>query len=84
MEKYGSDKPDLRFGLEISDLSDIAAQTEFAVFKTIVAEGGKVKGISALRAAAPTTRSQLDELNDAGAEPGSSGLAYNFTGQWSR
>ena len=47
MEKYGSDKPDLRFGLEISDLSDIAAQTEFAVFKTIVAEGGKVKCISA-------------------------------------
>ena len=62
MEKYGSDKPDLRFGLEISDLSDIAVKTEFGVFKTVVAEGGKVKGI-VLRAAAPIPAAQLDELN---------------------
>jgi aspartyl-tRNA synthetase len=62
MERYGSDKPDLRFGLEISDISDIAARTEFAVFKSIVAEGGKVKGISA-SGCGGYTRSQLDELN---------------------
>ena len=47
MEKYGSDKPDLRFGLEIADLSDIAAKTDFGVFKAILADGGKVKGIVA-------------------------------------
>ncbi len=73
MEKYGSDKPDLRFGLEISDLSDIAAQTEFAVFKSTVAEGGKVKCISAPGCCA-YTRSQLDELNTLVRSLGAQGL----------
>jgi aspartyl-tRNA synthetase len=62
MEKYGSDKPDLRFGLEISDLSDIAAATEFGVFKSVVKDGGRVKGIVAPGCCA-YTRGQLDELN---------------------
>jgi aspartyl-tRNA synthetase len=73
MEKYGSDKPDLRFGLEISDLSDIAARTEFAVFKTIVAEGGKVKCISA-PGCCTYSRSQLDELNNVVRNLGAQGL----------
>ncbi len=62
MEKYGTDKPDLRFGLEISDLSDIAASTEFGVFKSVVKDGGRVKGILA-PGCCTYTRSQLDELN---------------------
>jgi aspartyl-tRNA synthetase len=62
MEKYGSDKPDLRFGLEIRDISDIAAKTEFSIFKSVVASGGKVKGICA-PGCCGYTRSQLDELN---------------------
>ena len=41
MAKYGSDKPDLRFGLEIVDVTDIAAETEFKVFKDVVAAGGR-------------------------------------------
>jgi len=62
MERYGTDKPDLRFGLEIRDLSDIAGETEFSVFRSIIAAGGKVKGICAPGCAA-YTRHQLDELN---------------------
>ena len=62
LEKYGSDKPDLRFGMEMKDLSDIAVKTEFSVFKKIVAEGGKVKGICAAGCAG-YTRNQLEELN---------------------
>jgi aspartyl-tRNA synthetase len=73
MEKYGSDKPDLRFGLEISDLSDIAAKTDFGIFKSVVAEGGKVKGLLAPGCCA-YTRSQLDELNALVQQLGAAGL----------
>jgi len=62
MERYGTDKPDLRFGLEIRDLSDIVAQSDFSVFRSVIASGGKVKGICAPGCAA-YTRHQLDELN---------------------
>jgi len=62
MERYGMDKPDLRFGMEIGDLSDIVAQSEFSVFRSAIAEGGKVKGICA-PGCATYTRHQLDELN---------------------
>ena len=62
MEKYGSDKPDLRFGMEMQDFSDIAAKTDFSVFKKIVAEGGKVKGICA-PGCSGYSRTQLEELN---------------------
>jgi aspartyl-tRNA synthetase len=62
MERFGSDKPDLRFGMELADLSDIAAGTEFGVFSRAVAEGGKVKGICA-PGCAGYSRGQLDELN---------------------
>ncbi len=73
MDKYGTDKPDLRFGLEIADFSDIAARTEFGIFKSVVAEGGKVKGILAPGCCA-YTRSQLDELNEITQKLGAAGL----------
>jgi aspartyl-tRNA synthetase len=73
MEKYGSDKPDLRFGLEISDISDIAVRTEFGIFKSVVSEGGKVKGIVA-PGCCTYTRSQLDELNALVQKLGAPGL----------
>jgi len=73
MERYGTDKPDLRFGLEIRDLSDIAAQTDFSVFRSAIAEGGKVKGICA-PGCANYTRSQLDELNKLVQSLGAEGL----------
>jgi len=73
MERYGTDKPDLRFGLEIGDLSDIAGQTDFSVFRSAIAKGGKVKGICA-PGCATYTRSQLDELNKLAKELGAGGL----------
>ena len=73
MEHYGTDKPDLRFGLEIGDLSDIAAQTDFSVFRSAIAEGGKVRGICA-PGCANYTRSQLDELNKLVQSLGAGGL----------
>ncbi len=62
MACYGTDKPDLRFGLEIRDLSDIVAQSDFSVFRSVIAEGGRVKGICA-PGCGDYTRGQLDELN---------------------
>ncbi|UCH42675.1 MAG: aspartate--tRNA ligase [Dehalococcoidales bacterium] len=62
MESYGIDRPDLRFGLEISDLSDIAAGTDFSVFRSAIDQGGRVKGICA-PGCGNYTRTQLDELN---------------------
>ena len=62
MGRYGTDKPDLRFTLEIRDLSDIAAQSSFAIFRSAVSGGGEVKGICA-PGCATYTRGQLDELN---------------------
>ncbi len=73
MERYGTDKPDLRFELEIRDLSDIAAQSSFSIFQSAIASGGKVKGICAPGCAA-YTRSQLDELNKLAQGLGAGGL----------
>ena len=73
MERYGTDKPDLRFGIEIRDLSDIAAETDFSVFRSVISQGGKVKGICA-PGCASYTRQQLDELNRTVQELGAKGL----------
>jgi len=61
MSAYGTDKPDLRFGLEMADLSDIAASTDFRVFTSVVESGGIVKGFSA-PGCASYSRRQTDEL----------------------
>ncbi len=73
MARYGTDKPDLRFGLEIRDLSDIIAQSEFSVFRSAIAEGGVVKGICA-PGCGSYTRGQLDELNKLVLNLGAGGL----------
>ncbi|MFH1662691.1 MAG: aspartate--tRNA ligase, partial [Chloroflexota bacterium] len=73
MKRYGTDKPDLRFGMELKDITDIAEQTEFAVFKSIIAEGGRVKGICATGCAS-YSRHQLDELNEIARSAGAKGL----------
>ncbi|MBA7692483.1 Aspartate--tRNA ligase [subsurface metagenome] len=73
MERYGTDKPDLRFGLEIRDLSDIAVQSSFSIFRSAIANGGKVKGICA-PGCATYTRRQLDELNKMAQGLGAEGL----------
>ena len=73
MERYGTDKPDLRFGLEIGDLSDIAGQSRFSIFRSVIANGGKVKGVYA-PGCATYTRSQLEELNSMAQGLGARGL----------
>jgi len=73
MERYGTDKPDLRFGMEIGGLSDIAAETDFSIFKSALISGGKVKGICAPGCAA-YTRHQLEELGRLARDFGAGGL----------
>ena len=63
MLRYGTDKPDLRFGLEIEDLSDVGAQTDFGVFRSALDAGGSVRGICA-PGCSSYSRRQLDELSD--------------------
>ncbi|MCX6002845.1 MAG: aspartate--tRNA ligase [Chloroflexi bacterium] len=73
MEKYGSDKPDLRFGMEMEDITELAGQSEFALFHKVVADGGKVKAICA-SGCADYTRNQLEELNKLAQSYGAGGL----------
>lgn len=73
MERYGTDKPDLRFKMEIGDISDIAGQTEFAIFKNVINEGGRVKGICVSDCAC-YSRHQLNEINEMAKSAGAQGL----------
>jgi aspartyl-tRNA synthetase len=73
IERYGTDHLDLRFGMEISDLSDIVAQTEFKVFRSAIDNGGQVKAICA-PGCANYTRHQLNELNKLAQNLGAAGL----------
>jgi aspartyl-tRNA synthetase len=62
MLRYGSDKPDLRYGLEIVDISDLAAQTEFKVFRGTLETGGKVRGLNVKGGVEKFSRKMLDDL----------------------
>ena len=72
--KYGTDKPDLRFGMELTDVSDIAGKTNFQVFANVVKAGGQVKGIR-VPGCANYTRKQIDELTELAKAKGTQGLA---------
>jgi len=74
MERYGSDKPDLRFGLQFKDISDIAGETSFDIFRSAVAEGGKVKGIC-VPGCAHYSHQQIAELTELAKNNGAKGLA---------
>jgi aspartyl-tRNA synthetase len=73
MLRYASDKPDLRYGLEIADLTDIASQTDFAVFKSAISAGGVVRGFT-VPGCGDYSRHQLEELNTLATEAGAQGL----------
>jgi aspartyl-tRNA synthetase len=75
MERFGKDNPDLRFGLELADVSDLAAGCGFGVFSRAVAGGGQVKGIRA-QGLAGYSRKQLDELSAFVQTHGARGLAW--------
>lgn len=73
MDRFGTDKPDLRFGLELKDLSDIAVQSDFDIFTAAIASEGKVKGIRA-PGCATYSRKQLEDLNQLARSHGAGGL----------
>ncbi|NLZ45574.1 MAG: aspartate--tRNA ligase [Clostridiales bacterium] len=76
MEKYGTDKPDTRFGMEITDISEIAGKTDFVVFKGAIENGGSVRAITVKNGAATYTRKEIDKLTEHARGIGAKGLAY--------
>ncbi|MEZ6133096.1 MAG: aspartate--tRNA ligase [Planctomycetaceae bacterium] len=77
MERYGCDKPDLRFGMELIDIGDVGAASDFGVFRSVVESGGRVRGINAKGAGDKYSRRLLDkDLKDFVGEYGAKGLAY--------
>ncbi len=75
MERYGSDKPDIRFGMELKNVSDIVKNCGFGVFASVVESGGSVRGINA-KGQAEMPRKKLDALTDFAKGFGAKGLAY--------
>ncbi|MDQ4003967.1 MAG: aspartate--tRNA ligase [Actinomycetota bacterium] len=75
MERFGTDKPDLRFGLELNDVSEIARSSEFRVFRGAVDSGGAVRGI-AISGLGTLTRREIDDLTAVASAGGAKGLAY--------
>lgn len=73
VERFGTDKPDLRFGMELKDLSDIAEKTGFTVFKSALSGGGRVRGIC-VSGCGNYSRRQLEELNKLAQSLGAGGL----------
>lgn len=76
MARFGSDKPDVRFGLELQDLQAIAETSDFGVFKNAVVNGGQVKGIAVKGAAADYSRKDIDALGEFAGRYGAKGLAW--------
>lgn len=76
MERFGHDAPDQRFGLEITDATDIAADSEFRVFRGAVEAGGRVRGIRVPGAAARFSRKDLDNLTQMAIDAGAKGLVW--------
>ena len=86
MERFGHDAPDLRFGLEITDLTAVAGESDFRVFRAALEAGGRVRGIRVPGAAARFSRKDLDELTKVAVEAGAKGLVWlkvEADGSWS-
>ena len=75
MDRFGSDKPDLRFGMELKNVSEVVKDCEFAVFKNALAAGGSVRGINA-EGQGGMPRKKIDKLVDFVKDYGAKGLAY--------
>ncbi len=76
MERFGTDKPDMRFGMELVDIGEIAVECGFGVFKNAVANGGRVRGLNAKGAADKYSRKVIDELTAFVGDFGAKGLAF--------
>ena len=75
MDRFGSDKPDLRFGMELHDVSEVVKDCEFVVFKNALENGGSVRGINA-KGQGGMPRKKIDKLVDFAKDYGAKGLAY--------
>ena len=76
MERFGSDKPDTRFGLELCDVSEYVKETEFAVFANAISNGGSVRLLNAKGLADKLTRKEIDKLTETAKTYGAKGLAF--------
>lgn len=76
LERFGSDKPDTRFGMEITDLTDVVKDCGFGVFTSAIANGGTVRCITAKSGASTFTRKEIDKLTEYVKGIGVKGLAY--------
>lgn len=76
MNRYGSDKPDTRFGMEITDISELVKSCGFGVFTSAIEAGGSVRAITAKNAAGTLTRKEIDKLTEYVRGIGAKGLAY--------
>ena len=76
MDRFGTDRPDLRFSMELVNITNIAEKSDFKVFKGVVAAGGMVKAICVKNAAATYSRKALDELSLVATANGAKGLAW--------
>ena len=76
MERFGTDRPDMRFGMELKDITKIADRSDFKVFQGIVEDGGVVKAITVKQEAASFSRKALDELSSQAVEYGAKGLFW--------
>ncbi|MDD6032593.1 MAG: aspartate--tRNA ligase [Oscillospiraceae bacterium] len=76
MERYGSDKPDIRYGMEITDLSDLVKDCGFGVFTGAIEAGGSVRGIVVKNGASVYTRKEIDKLTEHARGIGAKGLAF--------
>lgn len=76
MNRYGSDKPDTRYGLELTDITDAVSGSEFVVFKNAIQSGGTVRAINAKNGASLLTRKEIDKLTDFVKGIGAKGLAW--------
>jgi aspartyl-tRNA synthetase len=79
MDRFGIDKPDIRFALELRDITDLAPGSGFKVFETAAAAGGTVRGINA-KGCGGYSRKEIDELTALVGEFGAKGLAYESVG----
>jgi len=76
MNRFGSDKPDIRFDMELVDVADVVEKSDFKVFTTALENGGLVKGLNAKGAGDSFTRKQIDSLQEVTAIYGAKGLAW--------
>ena len=75
MDRFGSDKPDIRFGMELTNVTDVVKDCEFVVFKNAIENGGTVRGINA-KGQGGMARKKIDKLVDFAKDYGAKGLAY--------